>query len=90
MTHWNRYDDAVWAERHRLRDYGYPDPQARHLPYADSYKAQALRELAHRLLLEARLAEVQAELARAIDRFEDAKCELDIARMPPPAEGGKV
>jgi hypothetical protein len=83
VAHWNRYDDAVAHERHMLRDWGLTHrPRA-----ADSYRAQALRELAHRLELEQALAEVRAALAQAIDRYEAAECEVDILRLPGGADG---
>lgn len=89
MAHWNPYDEAVLIEKQTLRTT--TDVLARrrrHVPMADSYRAQALRELAHRLLLEEALAEVQAKLAQAVDRFEAAECALDIARWEKAQEGG--
>ena len=76
MAHWNLFADEVWQERHLIREAGLA--RLRDLPTPDSYKAQALRELAHRLTLEEVLQEVRQQLAAAIDRFEAAECYLDI------------
>ena len=76
MAHWNLFADEVWQERHLIREAGLA--RLRDLPTPDSYKAQAVRELAHRLTLEEVLREVRQERAAAIDRFEAAECSLDI------------
>ena len=69
MPTWNRFDEAVTSERRALR----ATAQPHELPMADSYKAQALRELALRLETEAQLRDVQAQLAHAITRYEAAE-----------------
>ena len=82
MPHWNMFADEVWAEQRYLRESG-RDPG--NLPMRDSYKAQALRELARRRNLEQTYQELQQHYAEAIDRLETAEYDLDILRT-----GGRV
>jgi len=72
MPTWNLFDPAVQEERVRLR-------AARHeLSSPVSYKAQALRELAHRLELERRLSEMREQVHAALTRAEAAEGALHV------------
>jgi transposase len=70
MKCWNMFDPEIAEERRLLRDYGGSTGAPRH---ADSYKAQAKRELARRLNLEQDIQDLQQELHKAIDRYEAAE-----------------
>jgi len=83
MPTWNRYDETVFRECALLRAYGVTgrEREPHHVPRAgDSYKAQALRELAYHCILQETIREQQSQLAKAIDREEAALCAYDILR----------
>jgi len=63
MKNWNMWSNEVAKERSMLTDYGYPRKGHSQLPtIPDTFKAQALRELAKRLVLEDLLQEAKKEI----------------------------
>ena len=66
---WNRFSEEVAVERQTVRAYGIDKVMDR-CREGDSYKAQALRQLAMRLELEEKLKEFQQENGRLVDQIE--------------------
>lgn len=71
MARWNRFSAEVQEERRQVRAYGVDKVQDC-LPEPDSYKGQALRQLALRLELEEELKAAREEVARLVDKLESA------------------
>lgn len=75
MPRWNPFSTEVAEERHKIKIYG------RNLPrVGDSYKAQALRELAKNQILEQKIIDLSASLGAAIDLLDGVSDE-DIVRF---------
>lgn len=70
MATWNQFAEEVREERRTVRAYGVAKVNER--IRVDSYKAQALRELALRLELQSELDEVKRQLADMVDKLEAA------------------
>lgn len=70
MATWNQFAEEVREERRTVRAYGVEKVNER--VRVDSYKAQALRELALRLELQSELDEVKRQLADMVDKLEAA------------------
>lgn len=63
MPKWNMFDPEVAKERQKIRDYG-----TKNLPTCqDSYKYQALRQLALNQIYEDQITELKSRLDAAID-----------------------
>lgn len=77
---WNPWSPEVAEERSKLRDYGGPAKARNMLPRPGSFKAQALRELASRLILEDEAQDLRKEIAALIDRVETLEMEAEIAK----------
>ena len=80
MAHWNMFSAEVAKERQTVRAYGL-EKIADRLRHSDSYKAQALRELAMRLEYAEQVKELNRENGRLIDRLEAAELERDLAKQ---------
>ena len=80
MAHWNMFSAEVLKERRTVRDYGL-EKIADRLRHGDSYKSQALRELAMRLEYAEQVKELNREIGRLIDRLEAAELERDLAKQ---------
>lgn len=81
MPTWNMFSAEVNAERTKIRNYG-SRKELENFPgmRTDSYKAQALRELAARLEAEEIIKNLKASEAKLIDRVEDLELRLDLLR----------
>lgn len=69
MTTWNMFSREVSEERSTVRAYGVDNIENR-VRHGDSYKAQALRELAKRLELEEKIKELKRQVNDLLDRVE--------------------
>jgi chromosome segregation ATPase len=76
---WNQFSEEVREERRTVRAYG-PDKVQDRVREGDSYKAQALRQLAMRLELEEKIGGLQNEIANLIDRQEELELEVQNLR----------
>ena len=73
MPRWNRFSDEVMKERRTVRAYGLTRIMDA-VREPDSYKGQALRQLAMRLELEDKVKELEARISELVDRIELAEC----------------
>ncbi len=82
MAH-NPFSPEVGAERSLLSNYGGPAKARNRLPRPESFKAQALRELASRLILEDEAQDLRARIMALTNRVETLEMEADIAKRFP-------
>jgi hypothetical protein len=68
MLKWNRFSEEVRQERETCRTYGLD--RVNDKKPVTNYKTQALRELALRLEMEQRIAELERQNAELIDKLE--------------------
>jgi hypothetical protein len=68
MNCWNQWSEEVSKERSIVRDYGL-GKAPRH---ADTYKAQALRLLAEKQLMEERIRDLEFRINAAVDMLDGA------------------
>jgi hypothetical protein len=81
MMTWNMWDPEVAHERMRIIDYGGPKKyRNRTGAKPQSYKQQALQELAARQLLEGRVEELQREFETARNEIEALATAYDCLR----------
>lgn len=77
---WNMFSPEVSDMRTRISDYGGPAKYRRAPGHqTNSFKAQALLELASRLALEDETEQLRRRIASLINRVEELECQADIA-----------
>lgn len=79
MPSWNMFSDEVREERRRVRAYGLSKIMDR-VREPDSYKGQALRQLAMRLELEQEVKDLRESINNLIDRLEAAETKREDER----------
>jgi hypothetical protein len=70
MPTWNMFSDEVAAERQKVRNYGVDKIENFPGMSTHSYKAQALRELAKRLVLQDEVKSLKSENGDLINKLE--------------------
>lgn len=70
MPKWNMFSDEVKEEKRLITAYGGPSVVENRFCCYDTYKAQALRELSKRLLLEEELAHLRDRIDAAVDLLD--------------------
>lgn len=80
MTTWNRFSEEVNRERQNIADYGGYENYTNRIRCGDSYKSQALRELAGRIYFQDKCKQSESENHNKIDQTEKFQCEIDILR----------
>ena len=80
MPAWNQWSEDVAKERDTVRNYGGPGKAPRH---ENTYKAQALRLLAEKQLMEGQISDLQHRVNAAVDLLDGASVALlaDALRM---------
>ena len=80
MSRWNPQSPEVQQELCNIRDYGNIDVYNSRIPCGDSYKSQALRELASNMHLRDKLREAHSEAGSCVDHIEALEAEIDILK----------
>jgi SMC interacting uncharacterized protein involved in chromosome segregation len=80
MSKWNPQSQEVQQELRNIRDYGNLDVYNSRNPCGDSYKSQALRELASNMHLRDKLREAHSEAGSRVDQIESLETEIDILK----------
>lgn len=75
MPYWNMFSPEVSKERTTVRNYGLHNVENR-VPHQDSYKSQALRELAKRLECQQQLLELTRRFEISDDTVESLETQL--------------
>jgi hypothetical protein len=79
MASWNIFDIEVQAERQKVRNYGLNQVMDR-CREPDTYKGQALRQLAMRLELEELVRSLRYDIGALVDNLERLELELRKAK----------
>lgn len=80
MSKWNPQLPEVQQELRNIRDYGNLDVYNSRNPCGDSYKSQALRELASNMHLRDKLRDAYSEAGSRADQIESLETEIDILK----------
>lgn len=80
MSKWNPQSPEVQQELRNIRDYGNLDAYNSRNPCGDSYKSQALRELASNMHLRDKLRGAHSEASSYVDQIESLETEIDILK----------
>jgi hypothetical protein len=85
VSPWNMFSEEVRKARQNVRDYGFDERSGQFwitnsVKTGDSYKAQAIRELALRLEFAELLKEKTREIGRLIDENEKLTTDLELSR----------
>ena len=80
MSNWSPQSQEVQQELRNIRDYGSLDVFNSRNPSGDSYKSQALRELASNMFLRDKLREADAATSSYVDQIESLEADVDILK----------